>query len=162
MSEELKPALELELGDEEISEELHLRQMAAIVREAAEEEELLSTKLHDYVPDDTWREVVSDAITEFSGSWKFILGLVAIISIWMLFLGHVDPFPFILLNLAISVICVLQSPFILMNQWRKEERDRIRAEQEYMINMKAEIEVRTLLKQQEQVLKLLRKIDKKL
>lgn len=69
---------------------------------------------------------IVDSITRFSGSWVFVLGLAGSIVGWVLFMRGIDGYPFILLNLFISILCVFQAPFILMSQRRHEERDRAR------------------------------------
>ncbi|MDO8993005.1 MAG: DUF1003 domain-containing protein, partial [Daejeonella sp.] len=86
----------------------------------------------------------------FGGSWKFIISFSVILSVWILFNtlspGKVefDPYPFILMNLVLSAIAALQAPIIMMSQNRKEEKDRKRSENDYLINLKAELEVRSL------------------
>lgn len=93
---------------------------------------------------------VADKVAEFGGSWSFILLALLMISVWMVFnmIGpardHFDPYPFILLNLALSCTAALQAPIIMMSQNRQEQKDRIRSEQDYQTNLKAELEVRQL------------------
>ena len=92
----------------------------------------------------------ADHIADFGGSWKFI-GLFAVVMIvWMaintsLILARpFDPYPFILLNLALSCLAAIQAPVIMMSQNRQEDRDRLRAENDYRVNLKAELEIRHL------------------
>ncbi|AVV51841.1 DUF1003 domain-containing protein [Leptospira santarosai] len=93
---------------------------------------------------------IADKVAKFGGSWSFILSFFFIISAWIF--GNVtfltkspfDPYPFILLNLILSCIAALQAPIIMMSQNRQEAKDRIRSENDYKINLKAEIEIRTL------------------
>ncbi|QHL89430.1 DUF1003 domain-containing protein [Nibribacter ruber] len=98
----------------------------------------------------TFGERVSDKIADFGGSWRFILSFLAFLALWMIIniihlLGQpFDPFPFILLNLILSSIAALQAPVIMMSQNRQEEKDRLRAEHDYQINLKAELEIRQL------------------
>lgn len=93
---------------------------------------------------------VADKVASFGGSWKFIILFSGIILLWIIvnivFLANkgFDPYPFILLNLVLSCLAALQAPVIMMSQNRTEERDRERAKQDYMINLKAELEIRTL------------------
>ena len=93
---------------------------------------------------------ISDKVASFGGSWKFIISFSIILSAWIayntLFHGkeRFDPYPFILMILVLSAIAALQAPIIMMSQNRKEERDRKRSENDYMINLKAELEVRSL------------------
>ena len=93
----------------------------------------------------------SDKIASFGGSWKFIGFFFAFMIIWMILNGILyiynkawDPYPYILLNLLLSCIASIQAPVIMMSQRRLEERDRLRAESEYQINLKAEIGIRNL------------------
>lgn len=98
----------------------------------------------------TFGENLADKVASFGGSWKFIMLFGIFIIIWMcinIILLHekgFDPYPFILLNLILSCIAALQAPVIMMSQNRQEDKDRERSKQDYMINMKAELEIRTL------------------
>ena len=86
----------------------------------------------------------------FGGSWKFIILFGVILAVWIFYNSTVannirfDPYPFILMNLILSCIAALQAPIIMMSQNRQEEKDRKRAENDYLINLKAEIEIRNL------------------
>jgi uncharacterized membrane protein len=88
-------------------------------------------------------------MADFGGSWAFILSFAAILTIWIVINLHVrtpfDPFPFILLNLILSCIAAIQAPIIMMSQNRQEHRDRLRAEEDYKVNLKAELEIRALI-----------------
>lgn len=98
----------------------------------------------------TFGERASDKVASFGGSWTFILMFCAILVIWMmlnvsaLLFKPFDPFPFILLNLLLSCVAALQAPIIMMSQRRQEAKDRLRAENDYMVNLKAELEIRQL------------------
>jgi uncharacterized membrane protein len=98
----------------------------------------------------TLGEKLSDIIASFGGSWKFIIILSLIIFLWISLNTYVlitksfDPFPFILLNLLLSCLAALQAPVIMMSQNRQEARDRNRAQQDYKINLKSELELRQL------------------
>lgn len=94
---------------------------------------------------------LSDRVARFGGSWAFIAVSLSIIGVWMLLNGlllaqsqRFDPFPFILLNLGLSCLAALQAPFILMSQRRQEDKDRERAVSDYLVNLKAEQEIREL------------------
>ncbi len=96
----------------------------------------------------------ADWIAKWAGSWYFILGFFIFITLWMLvnatwlIFGRIwDPFPFILLNLALSCLAAIQAPVILMSQNRTIERDRHRAEYDYAVNRKAEREIIAIKKQ---------------
>jgi uncharacterized membrane protein len=98
----------------------------------------------------TFGERLSDRIAEFGGSWKFLITFFSILLAWIvingiLLLTHAfDPYPFILLNLILSCLAAVQAPVIMMSQNRAEARDRLRAENDYKINLKAELEIRHL------------------
>ncbi len=93
---------------------------------------------------------ISDKVASFGGSWKFIISFSLILIVWIIINSLVllfkpfDPFPFILLNLILSCVAAMQAPIIMMSQNRQEKKDRIRSENDYKINLKAEIEIRTL------------------
>ncbi len=95
-------------------------------------------------------ERLADRIADFGGSWTFILLFGGVILIWVLintiFLlaRPFDPYPFILLNLFLSCLAAVQAPVIMMSQNRQEARDRRRSENDYRVNLKAELEIRQL------------------
>lgn len=98
----------------------------------------------------TYGQRLADKIASFGGSWKFIIIFGLFILIWIfsniVFLVNkgFDPYPFILLNLILSCLAALQAPVIMMSQNRQEEKDRERAKQDYMVNLKSELEIRML------------------
>lgn len=93
---------------------------------------------------------LADRVAAFGGSWKFIIIFFLVLTAWMavnviLFNNKgFDPYPFILLNLILSCTAAIQAPIIMMSQNRQEEKDRERAEHDYKINLKAEVEIRML------------------
>jgi len=95
-------------------------------------------------------EKIADKVAMFGGSWRFIIIFMLILFAWIsinsLFLLQkpYDPYPFILLNLILSCIAALQAPIIMMSQNRQEAKDRLRAEHDYQVNLKAELEIRHL------------------
>ena len=95
-------------------------------------------------------ERLADQIADFGGSWTFILLFGGVILVWVLintvFLlaRPFDPYPFILLNLFLSCLAAIQAPVIMMSQNRQEARDRLRSENDYRVNLKAELEIRHL------------------
>ncbi|TRZ52911.1 DUF1003 domain-containing protein [bacterium] len=115
------------------------------------ESDLLSTN-----PNLAYREItnpgdrIADKVAKFGGSWNFIIIFFVILVIWILINTYVllfssfDPYPFILLNLILSCMAAVQAPIIIMSQNRQETKDRIRSENDYKVNLKAEIEIRTL------------------
>jgi len=102
----------------------------------------------------TFGQKAADWITKWAGSWTFIILFFIFLGIWMATNGvfllkyihgelH-DPFPYILLNLALSCLAAIQAPIILMSQNRESQRDRIRAQYDYAVNRKAEKEIREI------------------
>ena len=93
---------------------------------------------------------MADAIATFGGSWTFIiiffsfLMLWIVLNAWILGQKQYDPYPFILLNLILSCLAAIQAPIIMMSQNRQEQKDRGRAENDYKINLKAELEIKLL------------------
>ena len=132
------------------SESEQLNKLNNIVTTAVEEEKLISQKLFEFESKDLkYRDRLADNIASFGGSWKFILLFFLFVLGWMalniyMLTGPFDPYPFILLNLILSTLAALQAPVIMMSQNRKEEMDRQRGIKDYMVNLKAEIEVRNL------------------
>ena len=121
------------------------------------DEEMIHELLHQTVTTDTnqvndkkatFGEIMSDKISGFVGSWIFILTAIAGIFIWMalnaLMKKSFDPYPFILLNLVLSCVAAIQGPIIMMSQNRQEDKDRIRAKNDYKVNVKSEIIVEDL------------------
>jgi uncharacterized membrane protein len=115
------------------------------------EHEILSRNVNiEFERQLTFGERMADRIAEFGGSWRFIsifafvlLSWIAVNS-WVLIRRPFDPFPFILLNLVLSCLAAIQAPIIMMSQNRQEDRDRLRAEHDYRVNLKAELEIRHL------------------
>jgi uncharacterized membrane protein len=97
----------------------------------------------------TFGDVVADHLAAFGGSWWFLLSFLAVLVIWMAAniiagMHAFDPYPFILLNLCLSTIAAVQAPIIMMSQKRQETKDRLRADNDYRVNLKAELEIRHL------------------
>lgn len=108
----------------------------------------------------TLAERSADRLSEFVGSWTFLLWLAAFVLIWIGInvLGLIfrwDPYPFILLNLFLSVTAAVQAPIILMSQNRMEKKDRLRAELDFETNVKAEQEILIIQKQLKDIRSLL-------
>lgn len=135
-----------------IDEKIHLSKLHDLVSEAIREEKLLTGKLIELENDvdTTTGQRIADKIAEFGGSWFFILSFLGLLGMWILVNAYFlrekafDPFPFILLNLILSCVAALQAPLIMMSQNRQEAKDRRRGRSDYMVNMKAEMEVRNL------------------
>lgn len=95
-------------------------------------------------------EKIADQVAAFGGSWTFIFIFGGILMIWVILNSFIllnrafDPYPYILLNLFLSMIAALQAPIIMMSQNRQASRDRLDAAHDYEVNMKAEMEIRFL------------------
>jgi uncharacterized membrane protein len=121
------------------------------VMKSLKEQEVLSKNINiEFDRQLTTGERISDKLSDFAGSWKFISIFIITIIIWMsinsivFFLKPFDPYPFILLNLVLSCLAAIQAPIILMSQNRQASRDRLQSEYDYRVNLKAELEVRQL------------------
>ena len=161
-----------------------LSQLQTIVQKSIDEEKLVVDNLLNEPKEIMTRgQSISDKVARFGGSWSFIISFSALLFAWIVVNSFLpagkqfDPYPFILMNLVLSTIAALQAPVIMMSQNRKEEKDRKRNENDYMVNLKAELQVRSLhqkidLMQKEQMkvlyetqakqLELLAKIEKEL
>lgn len=93
---------------------------------------------------------LTDSIASFGGSWKFLISFSIFMAFWLgansliYWWQPTDPYPFIFLNLILSCLSAIQAPVIMMSQNRKEAKDRVRAQHDYQINLKAELEIRIL------------------
>lgn len=98
----------------------------------------------------TFGQRLADRIADFGGSWSFIIFFILVLfgwmslNSWMLLAKPFDPYPYILLNLVLSALAAIQAPLIMMSQNRQEARDRARAQHDYQVNLKAELEIRQL------------------
>jgi uncharacterized membrane protein len=130
-----------------------------VVRSLQEHEVLARDVEKSFDRQATFGERLSDRIAEIGGSWVFIISFLTFLVIWILanvlvFTAHPpDPYPFILLNLILSCIAALQAPVIMMSQNRQEAKDRVRAEHDYKVNLKAELEIRHLHEKMDFLLK---------
>lgn len=132
-------------------EQFHLEKLHKIVQTAIDDEVLL---IHNLANPETENldigQKISDKVALFGGSWKFIISFFIVLTIWIVFnvfaigIYKFDPYPFILMNLILSCIAALQAPIIMMSQNRQEEKDRKRSENDYLINLKAEMQIRSL------------------
>lgn len=121
------------------------------VVESLKEQDLITKNLNlEYEQQLTLGQKIADRIADFGGSWQFISIFGIVLGLWIL-LNSVrfitkpfDPYPFIFLNLILSCLAAIQAPVIMMSQNRQEERDRMHAEHDYRINLKAELEIRHL------------------
>jgi len=132
-------------------EEEQLNKLTEIVNQAIKDEKsIVEDLLHQPKEKLTAGQAISDQVASFGGSWYFIISFSIVLAFWILYntlapKGIIfDPFPFILMNLVLSAIAALQAPVIMMSQNRKEEKDRKRNENDYLVNLKAELELRSL------------------
>lgn len=134
------------------------------VLKKARERRIVSTNAgEDFLAGASFGQRVADGIAQVGGSWSFIIGFLLFLAAWVILntviltTRPIDAYPFIFLNLLLSMVAAIQAPIIMMSQNRQAERDRFMAAKDYEINLKAEIEVLALHhKIDEQVLKELR------
>ncbi len=103
---------------------------------------------------------LADKVALWGGSWTFVIGFAIVLVIWALLNVLIlsdrlrfDPYPFIFLNLILSMLAAIQAPIIMMSQNRQSEKDRLQAAQDYEINLKAELEVMTLHDKMDKLMK---------
>jgi uncharacterized membrane protein len=103
----------------------------------------------EHETDMTFGERLADKVASFGGSWTFLILFAAVLLVWVainsLMLARAfDPYPYILLNLFLSMLASIQAPVIMMSQNRQAVKDRLQATQDYEVNLKAEIEIMAL------------------
>lgn len=127
-----------------------LSQLEHTVMDSLNENKLIVNQIDDAPVQLTFGQRIADRVADFGGSWTFIISFGFFILVWISLNVYwfankgFDPYPFILLNLILSCIAALQAPVIMMSQNRQEEKDRERARNDYMINLKSELEIRML------------------
>jgi len=123
---------------------------------------------HYYPKRRTLGEKAADVITGFGGSWTFIILFGVVVVLWialnsyLIIFGVWDKAPYILLNLGLSLLAAIQAPIILMSQNRQTQRDRIKAERDYLINRKAEREIEDIQKDLDEIKESLTQIKSRL
>ena len=101
----------------------------------------------------TWSDRLADKVAELNGSWKFILGLLALTAAWTILnsagIAHspFDPYPYVFFNLLLAILVSLQGPLIVMSQNRQTLKDRKQAETDYQVNLKNEVNIETILRE---------------
>ncbi|MCX6051773.1 MAG: DUF1003 domain-containing protein [Campylobacterales bacterium] len=133
------------------SEKGELTTLEQEVLDTMQEHELISSNTESE-SDKQWTrgERVADKIASFGGSWMFMGIFAGFLIVWItinsmtIFINHVDPYPYILLNLVLSCLAAIQAPIIMMSQNRQEAKDRLRSQHDYKVNLKAELEIRQL------------------
>lgn len=128
-----------------------LNELDRQVIESIESGQLVSRNpLDEIEKKSTFGERTADKVAKFGGSWTFILSFAVVLIAWItlnvvgLSAKPFDPYPFILLNLVLSCLAAMQAPVIMMSQGRQGTKDRLRAENDYRVNLKAELEIRQL------------------
>ena len=125
-----------------IAREIHATQHLVRVRSARNPNELIDQR-------ETFGERIADRVASFGGSWRFIIAfavvLVAYVITQQLMKGKAwDPYPFILLNLFLSMLAAIQAPVIMMSQNRQDAHDRLRSELDFEVNRRSELEIQAL------------------
>ncbi|PYB71180.1 DUF1003 domain-containing protein [Rhizobium wuzhouense] len=134
-----------------------------VLKKARERRTVSTNAGEDFLAGSSFGQRVADSIARIGGSWSFIIGFLLFLVAWVILntvilaARPIDAYPFIFLNLLLSMVAAIQAPIIMMSQNRQAERDRFMAAKDYEINLKAEIEVLALHhKIDEQVVKELR------
>jgi uncharacterized membrane protein len=145
-----------EASGAQLPEELSWRNKAARIEKEIQEKmrrgEPVSKNVHVlHLQQLTFGQRVSDKLADVAGSWRFISAFGVVLGVWILLntvalIHHWDAYPYILLNLFLSMLAAIQAPVIMMSQNRQEDRDRVRAEHDYEVNLKAELEIQELHK----------------
>lgn len=150
-AEYVEDVLEQEKGD--------LSMLDQQVLDSMKSQETVARNMNEqYAETVTFGERTADKMAEFGGSWKFIIIFVAVMLAWIVansiaaLMHPFDPYPYILLNLVLSCLASIQAPIIMMSQNRQETKDRLRADSDYMTNLKAELEIRQLHMKMDQLL----------
>jgi len=112
----------------------------------------------------TFGQRIADRVASFGGSWPFIILFSAIMLMWIAInvarAADFDPYPFILLNLVLSTLAAIQAPIIMMSQNRQSSKDKLLAENDYQVNLKAEMEIAALMRGQAEVMARLAMIER--
>lgn len=136
------------------------------VRDDMDDEEIIHLVLEKTVslPDKsstTKGQKLADIIAKIAGSWTFIFIFIILLATWMIFnlifKNSIDPYPFILLNLILSCVAAIQAPIIMMSQNRQEQKDRLRNENDYKVNLKTEIIIQDLHSKLDEIIEELKK-----
>jgi uncharacterized membrane protein len=121
------------------------------VLKKAHERKVISTDVNAVLSaESSMGEKLADGIARVGGSWSFIITFLLFLAVWcvvntiVLMSRAFDPYPFIFLNLVLSMLAAIQAPIIMMSQNRQAERDRFEAAKDYEVNLKAELEVLSL------------------
>ena len=136
--------------------DIALKMLSALSERLRRTDELLRSRVSKNVNDEeqarqTVADRAADLIAEFGGSWKFIGVSIGLIVFWIIFNSYIlvkgfDPLPFQMLNLVLAVIAGMQAPIIMMSQNRQGEKDRLRADLDYQVNLKNELSLAEVLR----------------
>jgi uncharacterized membrane protein len=134
-----------------VAEHGELTELDRQVAESIATHETLAENVEEEFEDQwTLAERLSDHLASFGGSWTFISMFAVVLAVWIVFNlvvtepARFDPYPYILLNLVLSTLAAIQAPIIMMSQKRQEAKDRLRSQNDYQVNLKAELEIRHL------------------
>jgi uncharacterized membrane protein len=128
----------IESLEREVISSIHNSEILAVNANAAFKEKM------------SYGDRIADGMAKFGGSWGFIISFFGIlcawivVNTWVLLVKPFDPYPFIFLNLVLSCLAAIQAPIIMMSQNRQAIKDRMSSDNDYKVNLKAEIEIRTL------------------
>jgi len=127
---------------------------ASVVRSAADRRPISEDVNETFDGRQTFGERLADRVAEFGGSWTFLIAFGVFLAVWtvlnlILRRDAFDPYPFIFLNLMLSMVAAAQAPIIMMSQNRQAQKDRLDAGNDYQVNLKAEIEIMALLEKVE-------------
>ncbi len=138
------------------SPDLALEMLAALTDRLRRTDELLRGRVSRNANDEerarsTMADRAADLIAEFGGSWKFIIASMCLILFWIVFNSYIlvrgfDPAPYQMLNLTLAVVAGMQAPIIMMSQNRQGEKDRLRADLDYRVNLKNELSLTEVLR----------------
>ncbi len=123
-----------------------------VARHITERTHISKNIAHELDDTKSFGQSAADAVARFGGSWAFIMAFTVVLASWVVLNSYIlvnygkafDPYPYILLNLFLSMLASIQAPIILMSQNRQAEKDRINAEHDYEVNLKAELEIMLL------------------
>lgn len=127
---------------------------ASVVASAADRRPISEDINETFADRQTFGERLADRVAAFGGSWPFIIAFGVFLALWtainlLLRKEAFDPYPFIFLNLVLSMLAAVQAPVIMMSQNRQAAKDRLDAGNDYQVNLKAEIEIMALLEKVE-------------
>ncbi len=150
----------IEIDRNDIMTLLHVKPMAGldmltiVEKQLRVAHELMRTRVsknpNEEIEDqETFGERMADAVARFGGSWGFVITFAVVLIVYTgvnsVLKQPWDPYPFILLNLFLSMLAAIQAPVIMMSQNRQDAKDRLRSELDYRVNLKAELEIEELL-----------------